>query len=373
MAKMLDPRDWFRFHAGMPEHPKVDPLSDSAFRALVEAWCLCRRTGNDGRIPMSTWRKRWKAKPRAELVDAGLVHLDDDAAVMHDWLEHQPSTGELNRKRELRAEAGKRGGQKSGETRRERSKSATKTEANASTETGHKVVTAAKKPHASEELSTGSDFDAAASVSDSIKTRLPAQIAENGEANASVLLEQTPKQNTNGIEPEIEIEIDIGHLGGNRYVSNAVAPSDDPPPPTHHREHPNVFVPGCVECADTNRARIAWLNEQIAVNRPSDRCAKHAAVPHPPPCGQCADARRSAEQWDREKEKRLAGDAEARRALVQICTLCDENGWRKPPPELRDADPCVSKCNHLPGDLPPEWRALIAELLATPTQETTSA
>lgn len=369
MAHTLDPRDWFRFHAGMPEHPKVDPLSDSAFRALVEAWCLCRRTGNDGRIPMTTWRKRWKPKARAELVDAGLVHLDDDAALMHDWLEHQPSTGELNRKRELRAEAGKRGGQKSGETRRERSKSATKTEANASTESGHKTVTSAVKTHAANELSTGAHAGAATAVSDDAETRLPAETSEIGEANASGLLEQISKQNTNGIEPEIEIEIDIGHLGGNRYVSSPRASSDDPPPPTHHREHPNVWVPGCEKCAAVTRARIDWLNQQIALNRPVDRCPAHVGVPHPPPCGRCADARRAADQWDRDHEKRLAADAAARRAMVKICLLCDdEYGWRIPPDELRDLDPPLKKCNHLPGDLPAEWRALIAQLLTDTPQ-----
>ncbi|MBF6328752.1 hypothetical protein [Nocardia transvalensis] len=172
MARTLDPREFVRVHSGMPEHPKVEPLSDSAFRALVEAWCLCRRSRNDGRIPLQVWTRRWKAKARKELIDTGLVYLDDDAAVVHDWLEHQPSADELDQRRTARAEAGRKGGQKSGETRRTRSKPGTYREANAS-----------------------------------------------GEAK------QTPKQNGNGIEPDSEIEIEnSGHLPNGTYETN---PRDD--------------------------------------------------------------------------------------------------------------------------------------------------
>lgn len=110
-----DPRSYITVHNGMPEHPKVDPLSDAAFRALVDAWCLCSRTMNDGRIPIATWNKRWKPKARRELLESGLVRIEGDLAIMHDYLEHQTSAAEIQDKRAKRAEAGRKGGQRKAE------------------------------------------------------------------------------------------------------------------------------------------------------------------------------------------------------------------------------------------------------------------
>lgn len=93
---MADTRTYIRLHDGMPDHPKVDGLSDKAFRLLVESWCWCSRHLTDGHMPAATWRKRSTAKARRELVDAGLVVLDDDGSVrFHDYLEHQRSAEEV--------------------------------------------------------------------------------------------------------------------------------------------------------------------------------------------------------------------------------------------------------------------------------------
>ena len=43
-----DRRTYITVHDGMPEHPKVDALSDKAFRALVGLWCWCSRNLTDG-------------------------------------------------------------------------------------------------------------------------------------------------------------------------------------------------------------------------------------------------------------------------------------------------------------------------------------
>lgn len=53
---------------------------------------------------------------------------------------------------------------------------------------------------------------------------------------------------------------------------------------------------------------------------------------------------------------------------IAACNYCDEAGWRTPPPELRDADPPVAKCDHGPG-IPAAWRTLIARLLDAPTAQ----
>jgi hypothetical protein len=106
-----DPRTYVRIHDGMPDHPKVDGLSDAAFRLLVTMWCWCSRHLTDGKIPVATWEKRGKEKVRAELVAAGLVDLVDDGSVyMHDYTDHQRTAEEVKQLREARREAGRMGG-----------------------------------------------------------------------------------------------------------------------------------------------------------------------------------------------------------------------------------------------------------------------
>ncbi|GAA2298448.1 hypothetical protein GCM10010402_66340 [Actinomadura luteofluorescens] len=93
---MADTRTYIRLHDGMPDHPKVDGLSDKAFRLLVESWCWCSRHLTDGHMPAATWRKRSTPKARGELVAAGLAVLLDDGSVrFHDYLEHQRSAEEV--------------------------------------------------------------------------------------------------------------------------------------------------------------------------------------------------------------------------------------------------------------------------------------
>lgn len=106
-----DSRTYIRLHDGMPDHPKVDGLSDRAFRLLVESWCWCSRHLTDGRIPATTWKKRGTPAARRELEAAGLIEqVVDGAYVMHDYLEHQRSADEVAAMREQRREAGRAGG-----------------------------------------------------------------------------------------------------------------------------------------------------------------------------------------------------------------------------------------------------------------------
>lgn len=62
--------------------------------------------------------------------------------------------------------------------------------------------------------------------------------------------------------------------------------------------------------------------------RPPDRCPKHTHAPTPPPCGACADARRTAETWDRAQQ--AAAEARRRAFLAELdaCETCDEHGWQ---------------------------------------------
>lgn len=78
------------------------------------------------------------------------------------------------------------------------------------------------------------------------------------------------------------------------------------------------------------------------------RCPDHAAIPADqpvPPCGACRDLRK--QHADRtladvaaEAHRRRA-DAEARRAAIDACTGCDQQGWR-------DTGAGLTRCDHAP-------------------------
>lgn len=98
MAKR-DDRTFIFVHDGMPEHWKVEDLTDSAFRLMVTLWCWCSRQRTDGRVPARKWLRSGSDSDRSELVDAGLYELQaDGSAVVHDYLEHQRSRDDIKRR-----------------------------------------------------------------------------------------------------------------------------------------------------------------------------------------------------------------------------------------------------------------------------------
>lgn len=109
-AAEKDTRLYIKLHNEMPEHPKVEPLSDAAFRLLVTIWCWCDRHNTDGLVPKASWAKRGTPKARRELVDARLAELTETGVQMHDYLGHQRSAAEKLELKEKRAKAGAKGG-----------------------------------------------------------------------------------------------------------------------------------------------------------------------------------------------------------------------------------------------------------------------
>lgn len=109
-----DDRIYIRMHVGMPEHPKIEGLSDKAFRLLVEAWCWCgRNPQTNGRITAASWAKRGTPKARAELIAAGLY--DDDLAggvIAHDWDDWQRTWDEIQQFKDDKKDAGAFGAHK---------------------------------------------------------------------------------------------------------------------------------------------------------------------------------------------------------------------------------------------------------------------
>lgn len=113
---------WVRLDDQFPIHRKVSALSDPAFRLHVEALCWCARHLTDGvvsRDDLSTVsRIRGAERYVAELVRRGCWSETDEGWVIHDYLEYQQSRSKVLQTRGRRAEAGRVGGQRSGESRR---------------------------------------------------------------------------------------------------------------------------------------------------------------------------------------------------------------------------------------------------------------
>lgn len=89
-----DRRPFIRIHNGMPEHPKIMPLPDAAFRALVELWCYSDRNATDGHIP-ERQADKYKRTALQALEKAGLVTRTDKDWTMHDYLVHQRSSADM--------------------------------------------------------------------------------------------------------------------------------------------------------------------------------------------------------------------------------------------------------------------------------------
>lgn len=116
---------WTRLDDAIYDHPKVlevDPLD-----RLLYVWALCwsSRHRTDGRL-----RRRALGHvaalagvtdldgAAARLVAAGLWEDDADGWLVHDFHDYQPAAADVDELRAKRAEAGRQGGLRSGQTRR---------------------------------------------------------------------------------------------------------------------------------------------------------------------------------------------------------------------------------------------------------------
>jgi hypothetical protein len=113
MAKK-DDRLFIRLHIGMPEHPKIEGLSDKAFRLLIETWCWAgRNPQTNGHIAKASWTKRGTPKARLELIAAGLFDDDlDRGAIVHDWDDWQRTWAVIQEAKAEKRDAGAFGAHK---------------------------------------------------------------------------------------------------------------------------------------------------------------------------------------------------------------------------------------------------------------------
>lgn len=113
----------------MDTHPKIEQLSDRAYRLHMAGLQHCARNLTDGLVSAPTIRglkARLKASKKHldELVDSGCWEpYRGGSFLILAYLEYNPSKAEVERKRSDRAAAGRLGGLRSGESRREASAS----------------------------------------------------------------------------------------------------------------------------------------------------------------------------------------------------------------------------------------------------------
>lgn len=109
---------WVYFDDQYAEHPKIDALSDGAFRLHTAAIFYSNRHATDGIITADRVRRlvpRFKRIHAQELVDRLLWHdLGDGAAYfIHDFLDWNKSKAQVEERRseisQRRSDAGKKG------------------------------------------------------------------------------------------------------------------------------------------------------------------------------------------------------------------------------------------------------------------------
>jgi hypothetical protein len=96
---------WARLDDGFFDHPKVEGLSDAAFRAFVGGLCICNRYLTDGVISSQKAAKLTRPKVRTELVTAGLWHERDDGSIdIHDFGDYNRDADTVKRERKQNAD-----------------------------------------------------------------------------------------------------------------------------------------------------------------------------------------------------------------------------------------------------------------------------
>ncbi|CAB4166872.1 DnaA N-terminal domain containing protein [uncultured Caudovirales phage] len=95
---------WLKIDENMTEHPKVIGLSNGAFRAHFEALCYAARMLTDGSIATNVARARGWSRSASALVEAELWEVAEGGWRIHDYLDFNPSKGDVEAGREAARE-----------------------------------------------------------------------------------------------------------------------------------------------------------------------------------------------------------------------------------------------------------------------------
>lgn len=116
MTGRKDPRSFIAVHDDIVNHPKVEALSDAAFRHLIRLWGHCNKFRTDGIVSDAKVREKGP-KVFRELTTA--PYPDSDPLVIptgegrwecRDYLKHQWSAQEIEERAAKNRENGAKGG-----------------------------------------------------------------------------------------------------------------------------------------------------------------------------------------------------------------------------------------------------------------------
>lgn len=138
---MKDQRLYGRFTLDFPDSAKIMPLSDAAFRCLVEATLWSRRHQTDGWLPSRYAVARWSLDVLRELASndsekPSLIEHEHGWQI-HDFAAHQDTKVDIDARRERNKLNGQKGGLARGKrvAKRVASNSVSETQAETETET----------------------------------------------------------------------------------------------------------------------------------------------------------------------------------------------------------------------------------------------
>jgi hypothetical protein len=112
-------RSWFRIDPGAAFDKKVEMAGNEAFGAWTRAGAWSAGNLTDGMIPRATAHKIAPRRVWERAIAAQLVEELPDGYKIHDYLDWNPSAEEVRAKSAKRSAAGRLGGKKSADARRE--------------------------------------------------------------------------------------------------------------------------------------------------------------------------------------------------------------------------------------------------------------
>jgi hypothetical protein len=109
---------WFKVDDHLATHAKVVKAGNPAMGLWVRAGSWAAQHLTNGHVPTHVVTMLGTTAQARLLVQAGLWLEDEGGWRFHDWFGYQPTAEEAEVTREKRREAGRKGGIKSGQTRR---------------------------------------------------------------------------------------------------------------------------------------------------------------------------------------------------------------------------------------------------------------
>ncbi|MFT4088277.1 MAG: hypothetical protein QM658_14225 [Gordonia sp. (in: high G+C Gram-positive bacteria)] len=136
---MKDPRLYGKFTLDFPDSHKILPLSDAAFRCLVEATLWSRKHMTDGVLAKRLATAKWSLDVLHELAsndpeNPSLIEVEE-GWLIHDFADHQDTKAEIEARSARSKAAGRKGGQARAKRAAKRTASATVSGIQAETET----------------------------------------------------------------------------------------------------------------------------------------------------------------------------------------------------------------------------------------------